>query len=638
MAHESFEDEETADLLNQNFVSIKIDREERPDIDEIYMKSVVTMTGQGGWPLNVFLTPSLEPFYGGTYFPPSPRYGMPSFSNVVRSISQAWKSDRKKIVESAYQMKGSLRELYEFRKSPDSTIDRAPISECYEALAGSFDETYGGFGPAPKFPTPSNLYFLLRYYNDSKDSSKLALSMVRKTLDSMMRGGIYDQVGGGFHRYSTDRYWLVPHFEKMLYDNALLVSAYSEAFLITRNEDYARVIRDTIDWASREMRIEGGGFYSAIDADSADGEGSFYSWTLDELTSTLLSGGFRAEDVKIVLRFFSVTRDGNFEGGRTILTSKTANTATSEWGITPDALLELIDRAKKILLEARVKRPRPSVDDKILTSWNGLMISGLTKASGALGEGEYLNFAKSCANFVLENLVEKNGEGKTKLLRRFRLGESKGDGVLEDYAFFANGLIDLYEASFEAKYLESAISIAKSMIDYYYDESGGGFYQTRADSSDLMVRAKDAFDGALPSGNSIAAIVCLRLMEMTTSEDFGNRARDTFLAFWEALIRQPASFTEMIVGLQFLLGKPKEIVISGQLESDDTKALLGVIRDQFLPYSVLLLADEMVSKVSPLVKDRLPAGKNPAKVFVCSNFTCKLPSKSEIELKKALND
>jgi uncharacterized protein len=636
MEKESFEDNEIAELLNRYFVSIKVDREERPDVDEIYMKAVVAMTGSGGWPLNVFLTPSLDPFYGGTYFPPSPRYGMPSFSNVLRSISQSWRSDRKKIADSASQMKESLKELYDFKKNADSKLDASPISECYEALAGSFDEEYGGFGTAPKFPTPSNLFFLLRYYADKKSSS-LSLKMVTKTLNTMMRGGIYDQVGGGFHRYSTDRYWLVPHFEKMLYDNALLISAYSEAFLITKDEGYANVVRETIEWAAQEMKSERGGFYSAIDADSSEGEGSFYSWTLDEFSRALSSNGFRAEELSALTKYFSVTREGNFEGERTILTAKAPGVVEIEIGLSGIEFAELLKRGKKTLLEARAGRPKPSIDDKILTGWNGLMISALSEAHGILKDPRFLEIATDCTNFILTELCKKDTAGEVKLLRRYRAGEAAGEGMLEDYAFLVNGLLDLYEAGFNARYLEEAVTLSKIMISNFFDETGGGFYQTKG-TGELIVRPKDAFDGALPSGNSLAALVCLRLAEITTEEIFRKCANDTLLAFWEAVSRQPPSFTQMLVALQFLLGKPKEIVVSGKSEDPDTKALVEVIRSRFLPQSILILADEKTGRLSPLVEGRLPSPGNPSRVFVCSNFSCKLPSKTEIELTQALSE
>jgi len=637
MAHESFEDPGIAAILNENFVSIKVDREERPDVDEIYMNSVVAMTGSGGWPLNVFLTPTLEPFYGGTYFPSSPRYGMPSFANVIRSISQSWKSDRKRLVESASQMKSSLREMYEFSKTSDSRISEIPIEECYETLVSSFDDAYGGFGNAPKFPTPSNLFFLFHYYSYKKNKSpSLSLSMARKTLDGMLRGGIYDQVGGGFHRYSTDRYWLVPHFEKMLYDNALLISVYSEAYLLTKSVDYSRIIKETIDWAGREMNSESGGFYSAIDADSSEGEGIFYTWSLEDLTDVLSSAEFRAEEIELVSRYFSITRDGNFEGNRTILTTRPTGVGNSK--SEDDRVAAIILRAKNALLKARAKRPRPMTDDKILTGWNGLMISALSKAYSALGDHDYLSMAESCAQFILENLTSPEPGDNKKLLRSFRSGGSKGEAVLEDYAFFINGLIDLYEAGFTPAYLEKAIDFSKIMIRDFYDEKGGGFFQTRERSANLIVRAKDAFDGALPSGNSIAAQVCLRLAEITGNEDYRKRATDTFLSFWTGLTNQPASFSQMLVALQFALGSPKEIVISGQKGQAETDVLLDVIRSTFLPNSVIVFAEEETASISPLVIDRISSDNRPPTVYVCSNFSCKLPSKTEMELRQALSE
>jgi uncharacterized protein len=636
MERESFEDEDIAELLNQNFVSIKVDREENPDVDEIYMKAVVAMTGSGGWPLNVFLTPSLEPFYGGTYFPPTPRYGMPSFANVLRSISQSWKSDRKRIVDSASQMKESLKALYDFKKSADLELDVSPINECFEALAGSFDEGYGGFGAAPKFPTPSNLFFLLRYYYDRKTSA-LSLKMVTKTLDGMLHGGIYDQVGGGFHRYSTDRYWLVPHFEKMLYDNALLISVYSEAFLITKNETYSRIVRETVEWAAREMKDENGGFFSAIDADSSEGEGFFYSWTLAEFSKALISNGFKTEEIAALAKYFSVTTEGNFEGERTILTSKEHNVISGLLGQAEVESVSLLERTKKLLLEIRATRPKPAVDDKILTGWNGLMISGLSKAYEVTGDAKFLELATTCADFVTQKLCRRDETGRTTLSRRYRAGEIKGDATLEDYAFLVNGLLDLYEADFNAKYLQQAISLSGTMLADFNDHREGGFFQTR-EKGDLLVRPKDAFDGALPSGNSVAALVCLRLSELTQNDKFKEYSTDTLSAFWGAISRQPPSFTEMLVALQFLLGNPKEIVISGKKEDPDTKALVKVIRGQFLPYSVLVNADHEAAKASPLVEGRLPSPNDSPKVFVCSNFVCKLPSKTEIELAKALTE
>jgi uncharacterized protein YyaL (SSP411 family) len=452
----------------------------------------------------------------------------------------------------------------------------------------------------------------------------------------MMRGGIYDQVGGGFHRYSTDRYWLIPHFEKMLYDNALLIIAYSEAFLITKNDEYSRIVRETIDWALREMRSKEGGFYSGQDADSSEGEGSYYSWTLEEMTKALSSAGIGEKEISAMTRYFAVSPDGNFEGGRTILTSRPLNQMNAE-GLDPNQLESMIGKSKKVLLECRIRRPKPPTDDKILTGWNGLMISALSKAYQILGDDNYLALAVSCAEFLLASLCVDNS-GSIKLLRRFRSGESKGEAVLEDYSFFINSLIDLYEAGFDPKYLEKAVAISETMISSFYDKNSGGFFQTGEGNIDLIVRAKDGFDGALPSGNSVAALVCLRLAEITTKEELRTCATDTFLAFWEPITRQPSSFTEMLVGLEFLLDKPKEIVISGKKGSLETEALISVIRNKFLPNSVLIFAENEIENISPLTQDRLYQPGNKTRVFVCSNFSCKPPSSNQTELLNALKD
>ena len=632
MRHESFEDPEIAKLMNDSFVSIKVDREERPDVDEIYMKSVVAITGSGGWPLSVFLTPSLEPFYGGTYFPPTPRYGMPSFSNVLRSISQSWKSDRKKLVESASQLKSSIKDMYEMKKAVDSSLTDSIFLDTFNELAGSFDSQYGGFGSAPKFPSPSNLFFLTRYYSAKR--SNLSLTIVSKTLDSMMHGGIYDQVGGGFHRYSTDRYWLVPHFEKMLYDNALLIWAYCEGFLLTGNKEYKRVVEEISEWVLREMQNAEGGFFAAQDADSPEGEGSYYVWTPDEMEKAFASSEKLRGKSDLVSNYFSLTRQGNFENGKTILTAKPL--ATLKTGQSEKENEQLLKEAKKVLLEFRDKRPKPFTDDKILTSWNGLMISALSKAFQVFGKEKYLVAGKKAADFVLEKLSSQNPEGKIHLLRRFRQGESKGAPVLEDYSFFVNGLLDLYEAGFDAKYLEVAFELGETMVSDFYDKIVGGFFQAPADTPDLIARAKDAFDGALPSGNSIAALVCLRLAEISSDAKWKDVARDTFLAFWDLIQKQPTSFTEMLVALQFYLGNPKEVVVSGELDSVEVKEFLKVLRHTFLPNSVILLASASVEKMSPLVAERLPVEGGKPKVFVCSNYTCKLPSTTKDELLAAL--
>ena len=632
LAHESFEDKDIAKFLNDNFVSIKVDREERPDVDEVYMKAVMSMTGSGGWPMTVFLTPSLEPFFGGTYFPLTPRYGMPSFINVAKGISGSWKTERKKMVESAAQMKNALKEMYDLKKDPNSNIDDSLLMECYNNLASSFDEAYGGFSGSPKFPTPSNLFFLTRY--SKLKSSKLAINMVTKTLDSMMRGGICDHVGGGFHRYSTDKYWLVPHFEKMLYDNALLSLAYSEAFLITKNEEYAGVVRETLTWILREMRSPDGGFYSAQDADSPEGEGSYYVWNLKDLHDAL---GSTITNPEVVSKYFSITNEGNFEESKTILTVKPLAMVASEFGLNEKEIGTIIQKSKGMMLDLRNKRTKPLTDDKVVTSWNGLMISALSKAYCIIGNEEYLKAAISATELILKKLAT-TVDGKIRLSRSFRDGEARGEGVLEDYSFLINGLIDLYEASFEPRYLETAISLCDSMIAKFHDANGGGFFLTDANTKNLIVRPKDAYDGATPSGNSVAALVCSRLAEFTSRDDFRNASKDTFETFWNIMTNQPSSFTEMLVALQFYLAKTKEIVISGDPKSADTKNLLNALRSEFLPNSIVLLADKRLAGLTPLVKDRIPLDGEKTRAFVCTNFTCKLPSTTPEELLAALTE
>ncbi|HZW54686.1 MAG TPA: thioredoxin domain-containing protein [Nitrososphaerales archaeon] len=664
-AHESFEDPEIAALLNDSFVCIKVDREERPDVDEIYMKAVQTMTGSGGWPLNIFLTPRLEPFYGGTYFPPVARYGIPGFASVIRSISQAWKSDRRNLVESASQLKSVLSQMYSTPNPSQPKVGEFALDDCFIELANLYDREYGGFGSAPKFPTPSNLSFLMRYYK--RTGQRASLQMAVRTLNAMATGGIYDQIGGGFHRYSTDRYWLVPHFEKMLYDNALLVQAYAEGYLLTKEQSFAKVVDETLRWILREMVSTGGGYYSAQDADSPDGgEGAYYVWKANEIAEALgAQGDKKVEELNLILRHFGVSEEGNFESGKSILTIS----GPQRTGVEDSHFSSVVEDAREKLLQAREQRKsRPMTDDKILTAWNGLTITAMSKAFQVFDNQEYLDSARKAADFILSNLVvtsEKNEEGekesgdrtgrdasdkeisrrnetkswgsKMKLMRRYRDGEVKGDGVLEDYAFFGNSLIDLYESSFEPRYLRTAISICDSMIERFYDErNGGGFFEVGKEVRDLIARPKDAYDGAMPSGNSIAAMFCLRVAEITSNENYREKSQRTFEAFWPQIEAHPSSFTGMLVALDFALGNPKEIVVSGDLERDDTRMLLRAIRNQFLPNSVILHSSSSLEREIPLIEGRVSGQADTAKVYVCTNFACKLPAKTKEELSAAL--
>jgi uncharacterized protein YyaL (SSP411 family) len=640
MAHESFEDPEVAKILNDDFVSIKVDREERPDVDEIYLKSVQSMTGSGGWPLSVFLTPCLEPFYGGTYFPPEPRYGVPGFGALLRSIAKAWKSDREKIKDSASQMKSALIESYKTLPS-SGVIDNSVFDACFDELAHAYDQEYGGFGVAPKFPTPSNLFFLSRYHKSSGE--KTPLSMLTRTLDSMSSGGIYDQLGGGFHRYSTDRMWLIPHFEKMLYDNALLVIAYTEGYLLTENANYRRRVDETLSWVLREMRSPEGAFFSAQDADSPLGEGAYYTWTPESMGQALSNSDEFSHDsreaLQLVLKYYHVTKEGNFEDESSILTSSSPlNEIAQELGMDESTANSLLEQARGVLLRSRSARPRPLTDDKILTSWNGMMISAMSKAYQVFKSERHLSAAISAADFILSRMTLRDAQnGRWKLMRRYRGGEVKEEGVLEDYAYFGNSLVDTYESSFDSKYLRSAIEICNAMIAEFYDESNGGFFEAAKDEV-LIARPKQAFDGAVPSGNSVAALFCLRIGEIASDEVLKKKAERTFRAFWNSIEFHPSSHTEMIVALDFFLHSPKEIVISGDLDNNETVALIDEVRKNFVPNSVLLFADPALEKDIPLFEGRVSGPGQEPSAYVCTNFTCKLPSKTPQELSLALKN
>jgi uncharacterized protein YyaL (SSP411 family) len=641
---ESLEDTEIAAILNSNFISIKVDREERPDVDEIYMKAVTSMTGSGGWPLNVFLTPSLEPIFGGTYFPPVASHGLPAFRTILKGISDAWQSDREKIVESANEMKRSLVEIYSNDVSARTNLDDSILDLCFNELATIFDQKNGGFGGAPKFPSPSNLFFLLRYHK--KTGSKAPLLMVSKTLDHMARGGIYDHIGGGFHRYSTDREWLVPHFEKMLYDNALLSQAYTEAYLVTREEFYKEVSTETLDWILREMRSSDGGFFSAQDADSPDGEGSYYVWNKADVLSALAKSSNWKDKSKldrvseIVCKYYGITENGNFEEGKSILTisSEREKEISSEYSISIDELKNLIGEAKLAMREFRMKRPRPLTDDKVLTNWNGLIISALAKGYQVFGREDFLSAAKASANFILEKL-SKTVDGKpSKLIHRYRERNASVEGLLEDYAYFVNGLLDLYEADFELNYLRAAIDLSETMIKKFFDEKEGGFFFTEDSSSDLIARPKEGFDGALPSANSLAILALFRIGEISGSEEFSRKAEFSINSFSTKIERQPSAFAFMLSALSFKFDRPKEIVLSGDKRSKDFQELLGSLRTFFLPNSVIVYAEHEAADLTPLIKDRISRPGAKPKVFVCSSNVCKLPATSKEELLTALSN
>jgi uncharacterized protein YyaL (SSP411 family) len=558
------------------------------------------------------------------------RGGLPGFGTVLRSIIEAWKSEREKLVDSAAQIRIALQETYRSQagKEPEE-LGRGPLADAFDALSVSYDEQFGGFGVAPKFPTPSNLFFLLRYYVRQKQ--RTAIAMIMKTLERMAAGGIHDQLGGGFHRYSTDRYWLVPHFEKMLYDNALLAIAYIEAHLVTHSELFRMVATDTLDWMLREMTSPNyGGFYSAQDADSPGGEGAYYLWNREQITSGLRESGLDGKAANLLCSFYSVTAEGNFEDGQTILTAqKDLASVASEFGMDVEEARRTLALGRGKLLEARMERPRPLTDDKIIAGWNGLAISALSKAYSAFGEDRFLSAAERCAEYVLSRLARKGSDpARFELFRRYRDGEAKEKGTLEDYAFLANAMIDLYEASFDARRLQSAVALAETMIALFYDGAEGGFFMSeKTQEGELIERPKEAYDGAIPSGNSMAALVLLRLHAFTEREEFREKAKSTLRAFSRAMANQPQGFPQMLVALDLYLGPTRQIIVSGDPSKPDTQALVHEVRRRFLPESILALACEQVRPLVPSVEGRIPGSPSEqAKVFVCTNNTCKLPA------------
>ncbi|MFQ6010808.1 MAG: thioredoxin domain-containing protein, partial [Nitrososphaerales archaeon] len=603
MAHETFENDEAAEIINRDFIPIKVDREERPDIDEIYMKAVTSMVGQGGWPLTVFLTPDLKPFYGGTYFP------LASFKSVLASVTEIWKKQRQDVFGQADSILENLKAIYS--PSPQSSIVEYPIDAAYLTLVDSFDQIYGGFGSAPKFPTPSNLILLLRYYDRSKNHQ--ALEMVAKTLEAMSSGGILDQLAGGFHRYSVDRGWVVSHFEKMLYDNALLTITYLEAHRCQPNGGFDGTARITLDWMTSEMRSREGAFYSAQDADSPEGEGAYYVWSKAEIEDIL-----GPKDGAIISEWFGVGEEGNFEKEKSVLTTRTnPKDLAKKFGLSPAQLTTKLNKSRETLREARSLREKPQTDDKILTSWNGLTISAFAIGAQVLGDQKYLQVGKEAAEFVLGTLT-KGG----RLLRRYRDGDAGLEGMLEDYAFFIQGLLDLYEADLNVKWLREASRLALEMIDLFWDDSNGGFFFNGKNSSrDTILKIKEAYDGATPSGNSVAALSLLRLGVFTGKDEYREKGERTVASFFSRIENNPMAHSYLLSALDFLLRGSREIILAGT----NTPILTDMLKEiwsRYIPNKVLALAGKEAEKIIPMVKGKTGS---PVSVYVCENFVCKKP-------------
>jgi uncharacterized protein YyaL (SSP411 family) len=617
MEHESFENEAIARLLNESFVSIKVDREERPDLDQIYMAAVQALTGQGGWPMSVFLTPDLRPFTGGTYFPPDDRYGRPGFARVLRTVAEWWRTRRSDLDHAAAELTEALQGLGRLAP-PEGELRPDLLRNAVGHLARAFDSRHGGFGTAPKFPHPMDLRLLLRA--SAHFGNEDALRMARLTLDHMAMGGIYDHLGGGFARYSTDERWLVPHFEKMLYDNALLTPAYLEAFQLTGEPFYREVAEETVAWVLREMTSPEGPFYSTLDADSEGEEGKYYVWTAAEIDSVL------GADAPLFAEVFGIDTDGNWEHGNNILHRvKTFAQYARLNNLDEPELRRRIDASRKKLFEVRNRRVRPGLDDKTLTSWNGLMIGALAFAAGVLDRPELAAAAGKAADFILTRMRTANG----RLLHTWRQGsEPKLNGYLEDYAYLIDGLVSLYEATFEPSWIEAAGDLSRILIEQFWDDADGGFFTTGRDHEQLIARTKDTHDNATPSGNAVAVLALLRLAKLTGRAEYREHAEKTLQRFAGMLSSHPTAVAQMLLALDFWLGPVEEVAIVGDPAAEDTRRVLRAAWSRFQPRRVLALKPgsgdtARVEATIPLLANKKYA--EAVTTYVCRNFNCQAP-------------
>jgi uncharacterized protein YyaL (SSP411 family) len=627
LAHESFEDPQTAQILNENFINIKVDREERPDLDAIYMNVVQMMTGSGGWPLTVFLTPDQGPFYGGTYFPPEDRYGLPSFRRVLVSIAEAYRTRRDEIANNAQTMIAELRRLNSVSASNDD-LNPELLDRAAQQLMRNFDTVQGGFGSKPKFPPSMTLSFLLRHYQRTGD--RAALAAVELTLGKMAHGGIYDQLGGGFHRYSVDEKWLAPHFEKMLYDNAQLARLYLDAWLVTGRLLYRRIAEETLDYVRREMTAPSGGFYSTQDADSEGEEGKFFLWTPAQVEELL-----GAEDAALFSRYFDISEHGNFEERNILHVDVELEGIAKLLKVEPDKLREVVERGRKVLYEAREGRIKPGRDEKMLTAWNGLMLRSFAEAARVLGRDDYRQLAIKNAEFVLANL-RRDG----RLLRTHKDGESKLNAYLEDYAYLADGLLALYEATFETRWFAEARALVETMIAQFWDESEGGFFFTSSDHEELISRTKDFYDNATPAGNSVAAHVLLRLSLYTGDQRYRDMAERVLRLTRDLILRAPGAFGHLLAAFDLDLASPYEIAIIGDPETEESGSMIKAVFGRYLPNKVVALAapeDKEAASMIPLLAGRTTvAGR--ATAYVCRNFYCEEPVTEAEQLKTQLDE
>jgi len=635
MEHESFEDADVARLMNDAFISIKVDREERPDLDHVYMTVCQMLTGSGGWPLTIVMTPDKKPFFAATYIPKETRWGRTGMMDLIPRIKTVWQTQYKNVLESSEKIIEALQAME--KEGPGGDLGRPALDKAYQELAQRFDTKHGGFSESPKFPTPHNLLFLLRYWKRTGDSK--ALVMVEKTLQEMRLGGVYDQVGFGFHRYSTDKEWLLPHFEKMLYDQAMVAMAYLEAYQATGKEIYWQTAREIFTYVLRDMTSPEDGFYSAEDADSEGVEGKFYVWEEKEIRNIL-----EKEDADLMIRLFNVEKNGNFKeeatghstGHNILHLKKSLPDIASELKLPVAELEKRLESARGKLFEVREKRVHPYKDDKILTDWNGLMIAALARGAQVLGEKTYSEAAENATRFILNNLRNSN----RRLLHRYREGEAKIAAHLDDYAFFVWGLIELYEATFETRYLQAALELSEDMLKHFWDDKAGGFFFTPDDGEQLIVRKKELYDGALPSGNAVAMNNLLRLARFTGRSALDEKASKIDNAFSEQVKQIPSGYTQFLTAVDFGIGPSFEIVIAGPSGGKDTIEMLAALRKTFIPNRVLIFRPSEqknpdIDAVAGFIKKH-KAIDGKATAYVCQDHFCKMPTTEIDEMLKMI--
>lgn len=624
MEGESFEDHEVADLMNKTFVSIKVDKEERPDIDNIYMAVCQAMTGSGGWPLTIMMTPEKKPFFSATYIPKESKYGRMGMVDLIKKVDHLWKTDKETLITSAEKLTSRLQNIYE--EESEESVDENVLEEAASDLSSMFDDEYGGFGSAPKFPSPHNLLFLLRDYK--RNSNKKSLNMVTKTLDVMAMGGIFDHIGYGFHRYSTDRKWLLPHFEKMLYDQAMIAMACVETYQATQNDKYKVTADRIFEYVINDMKAKEGAFYSAEDADSEGVEGKFYVWTADEIRKVL-----NVYDAELAIKAYGIKDEGNF---RDEATGKLEglNILHLEEEI-DDTLKSRLDNVRMQLKAIRDKRVRPLRDEKILTDWNGLMIGALAKAGRVFDNEEYIKTARIAADFFIGSIKE-NG----RLFHRYIDGEWNFSGNIDDYTFFTFGLIELYEATFDVKYLKEAFSLNNETINLFWDDSKGGFYFTPKNGENIIIRTKEFYDGAIPSGNSIEILNLIKLSRISGDTRLERYISDLQKVFSRTIKNAPLGYTAFLSGIEYLLGKSYEIVICGDRNSEDTKNMICSLNKAFTPNKVVVFNplnedNSEIIKIAPYIKNEKAIGGK-ATAYICKNFACGMPITNVDEMMNSL--